>query len=360
MPEARRASVPEARQAGVVPEARKTNRAWQRAGALVCTVAVLALAATAASASTGTARSPDLGRGVASQQAQAGAAGGTDDAAATAICRSARHPVLARRLSQAIGAAMAGRESLVGLAVYDTKTRVHCGFHYRWHFYSASVVKVTILGALLHKLMVQHRYLTPVQVELTKLMIEQSDNQAASDLWAQVGRTWLQRFLNLAGMTHTILGRGGYWGLTFITAQDELTLLKILTTKNPVLDKPSRKYALSLMAHVIASQRWGVPAGTPAGVTVHLKNGWLPLPTHAWHVHSIGAFTSPRRTYMIVVLTENNPTMAYGIATIEDIAEVINHRLNPGEQAVVGRSPVSPGWGIPDEPVPPARVVKRG
>jgi hypothetical protein len=92
-------------------------------------------------------------------------------------------------------------------------------------------------------------------------------------------------------MTHTVLGPGGLWGLTQITASDETLLLRLLLEENPVLDTSSRSYALSLMAHVIASQRWGVPAGAPARLTAHVKNGWLPLPTHGWRIHSIGCFT---------------------------------------------------------------------
>lgn len=74
-------------------------------------------------------------------------------------------------------------------------------------------------------------------------------------------------------MTQTVLGPGGYWGLTRITAHDEDLLLRLLLTKNQVLDLASRRYALSLMAQVIGSQRWGVPAGAPARLTIHRANG---------------------------------------------------------------------------------------
>jgi hypothetical protein len=82
------------------------------------------------------------------------------------------------------------------------------------------------------------------------------------------------------------------------------------------------------MAEVIPSQRWGVPAGAQAGLTVHVKNGWLPLATHGWRIHSIGGFTGHGGGYSIVVLTQDNPTMPYGIAAIQTIARVINHDLH--------------------------------
>jgi hypothetical protein len=278
--------------------------------------------------------------------AQAGGASG----AASSICQSARHPALAARLSSGILSALSGRSSAVGLTVYDRVTGVTCKLHPHWHMDSASVVKVTILSALLRK---EHGNLTTAQKQLATQMITVSDNNAASALWAETGRPGLQNFLNLAGMQETQLGPDGYWGLTQITAHDEMTLLKLLTSKNSVLSAASCGYVLNLMAHVIPSERWGVPAGAPTNVTVHVKNGWLPQPTHGWRIHSIGSFSGHGRDYMIVVLTWNNPTMTYGVDTIQAVAEVINHALNPGVTAVIPASRPYPSWGTPDEQIPP-------
>jgi beta-lactamase class A len=183
-------------------------------------------------------------------------------------------------------------------------------------------------------------------------MITKSDNNAASALWADVGRSYLQRFLNLAQMRQTALGPSGYWGLTQITAHNEVLLLRLLVHPNQVLSTASRNYALNLMAHVISSQRWGVPAGAPASLTVHVKNGWLPRSTHGWRVHSIGSFTGRGRDYSIAVLTENNPSMAYGVATVEAIARVINRDLNPGTTAATPSSVPAPSLQTPDETIP--------
>ena len=246
------------------------------------------------------------------------------------FCRSSAHPALAHKLARDIEAARRGRVSAVAVRVDDPGKRLGCWIHSSWHFDSASAVKVTILGALLRKALDQHRYLTNTEAGWASAMITASDNAAASALWDELGRNYLQHFLNLAGMKETVLGPGGYWGLTGITAHDEVLLLRLLMKKNRVLDLPSRRYALSLMAKVIPSQRWGVPAGAPARLTVHVKNGWLPLKTHGWRVNSIGCFTGRRGGYRIVVLTQDNPTMAYGIQTIEGIARAVNRDLNPG------------------------------
>jgi len=288
----------------------------------------------------------------ASPAAGANAGSAATAAATLSVCESARHPGLAARLSSGISAALRGRSSVVGLTVADRVTGVTCKLHPHWHIDSASVVKVTILSALLRKLQEEHRSLTAQQQRIATEMITVSDNNAASTLWAETGHASLQRFLNLAGMQETQLDPDGFWGLTQITAHDELTLLRLLTSKNPVLSAASCGYVLNLMAHVTPSQRWGVPAGAPANVAVHVKNGWLPQPTHGWRINSIGSFSGHGRDYMIVVLTWNNPTMTYGVNTVQAVAEVINRMLNPGVTTVIPPSKPYPSWGTPDEEVP--------
>ena len=273
-------------------------------------------------------------------------------AASPAVCTSSSHPALAARIGQAILAARRSRVSFAAVEVYDPGVGMLCRVDGTSHFDSASVVKVTILGTLLHLAQVEHRYLTRTEQALAWAMITRSDNNAASALWAETGRSRLQHFLNLAGMTHTVLGPGGAWGLTRITAADETRLLWLLLTTNRVLDPASRSYALTLMADVIPAQRWGVPAGAPRSLVVHVKNGWLPLAPFGWRINSIGGFTGQGGGYSIVVLTLDNPSMAYGIATIEAIARVVNRDLNPGATARVPSSIISPAQETPDEAIP--------
>jgi beta-lactamase class A len=273
-------------------------------------------------------------------------------AASSAICSSSSHPALAARLGRDILAARRGRVSAVAVGVNDPGTGLVCWLNRSWHFDSASVVKVTILAALLRRAEDQHRFLTGIEAAWARAMITRSDNDAASALWAELGPDYLRHFLKLAGMAHTSLGPGGAWGLTQITAYDEVRLLRLLLNRNAVLAATSRSYVLRLMAKVIPSQRWGVPAGAPISLTAHVKNGWLPLATHGWRIHSIGCFTGHGGGYSIVVLTQDNPTMAYGIATIEAIARAIHHDFRPAAASVVPSSGPFPSWETPDEHIP--------
>ena len=267
------------------------------------------------------------------------AAGATASASAATTagvtCTSTSHPAMAAALARDIAAAHRGRSSTVAVWVDAPGAGVTCSFNGSAHFDSASVVKVTILEALLHKALDQHRYLTDTEADWARVMITRSDNNAASALWAHVGRSSIQHLLNVAGMRQTILGPGGYWGLTQITAHDEVLALRLLFNPNSVLSRNSRAYALGLMARVISGQRWGVPAGAPRSVAVHVKNGWLPRATHGWRINSIGGFSWRGGWYTIVVLSQDNPTMSYGITTVEAIAKVIHRDLNPGMTSAV-------------------------
>jgi beta-lactamase class A len=242
---------------------------------------------------------------------------------------------LAAKLSADIQGALRDRSGQHAVTVYDAVTKVSCQLDSSEHFDSASIVKAIILGALLRWHQETHTSLSSWERDQATLMITQSDNDAATALWDEVGMTRLQQFLNLAKMHETELGQDGYWGLTQVTAHDEMLLLELLTLPNSVLSNSSRSYELGLMSQVIPSQRWGTPAGAPKDVTVHVKNGWLPDDA-GWHVNSIGAFTGKGKNYMIAVLTTNNTadaTEQYGIDTIENVARLVHRDLNEARPA---------------------------
>ena len=132
-------------------------------------------------------------------------------------------------------AALAGRTGTESVAVYDRRRGVRCGVLAGRHYDSASVVKTAILAALLREAAAGHRPLTASEDALATRMITRSDNRAASALWRSVGPARLARFLRKAGMAHTTLDPAGHWGLTRITAADQITLLRRLTEPNALL-----------------------------------------------------------------------------------------------------------------------------
>lgn len=244
----------------------------------------------------------------------------------TVSCTSSK-AALATKLQKDITAALVNRKGTIAVGLYDRSTNTTCSLRASSSYDSASVVKVTVLATLLWDAKKHNRYLTDTEASLAKAMITKSDNTATSKLWKQLGLTKIKGFLSAAGMTKTVPGANGYWGLTQINVTDEQKLLKLITAKNSVLSDNSRAYILKLMGQVISSQRWGTPYGVPSGVSWHVKNGWLQRSTHGWRVHSVGTFNGGGHDYMITVLTWGNSTMNYGITTIQGVAKVIHKDL---------------------------------
>jgi hypothetical protein len=255
--------------------------------------------------------------------------------AAVPICTApAAHAALAAKLSKDIATAMSGRTGHIAVRVEDVTTGVECRYNEGSRSHSASVIKATILAALLYWRQQTGTSLTSKEKSEATLMIEQSDNAAATYLWNDVGHARLQQFVNAAQMTETQLNSGGYWGLSNITARDELQMMRILTepygsASNKLLNHASRTYELYLMQHVIPYDYWGITAGVPSGLNVYVKNGWLNDPV-LWVINSIGAVQGSGRDYKMAILTYGNPNEQYGINTVQAIAEDVNRDLNAG------------------------------
>ncbi len=172
-------------------------------------------------------------------------------------------------------------------------------------------------------------------------MIENSNNDAATALLHDVGGARaVQSFDNSIGMTGTTVSTKEFipgstlpgWGLTTTTARDEVRLVSKFAFRNTVLSDASRSFGLNLMEHVESDQAWGVSGGVPSGVTVALKNGWLPADlanSTDYQIDSIGWIRGNGRDYVLAVLSNGNPTMGDGIATINYIAARIYSELGP-------------------------------
>lgn len=225
---------------------------------------------------------------------------------------------------------LAGRPSTAAVEVRDLTTGREYGYHATKAYDSASVVKIAILAATVHRAEQEHRALTTKEKSLLSRMIRRSDNGAATTLWNRLGRgDALDEFFEAAGMAHTKAGPRGYWGLTRVTAADQVVLMALLTQPNALLSEAGRTYARGLMAEVDPSQDWGVSAGPGKGTTVELKNGWLPRGKHGWAVHSVGHVQGQGRDYLIAVLTLDNKSESRGIATVEGASKIVWRALAP-------------------------------
>ncbi len=243
-------------------------------------------------------------------------------------------------LGARVQAYLAGRQGRVEVAVYDLSTGQQWTLGQPAPEAEASVVNLEILQAVLSQRTAQRTVLSLTEQELTPPMIEQSDNDAATTLWGDVGGAkGMRTFDHKARLARTspsnCLKCPGFswpgWELTTTTPQDQITVLRQIVRSSGVLDKNDQKYALYLLENVTPSQRWGVSGGVPGGVTVALKNGWLPLDAgnSDWQVNSVGWVSGDRRNYLMAVFSAGNPSEQYGIDTLNHLGAMVWSALAP-------------------------------
>ncbi len=231
------------------------------------------------------------------------------------------------------------RAGTVLAAVYDIGTGQTWRLGQGQPQYEASVVKLDVLETLLAERESDRAPLSASDRLLTQQMIEDSDNDAATSLWYEVGGpAKIRSFNTAAGLADTspssCVDCPGFpwpgWGLSTTTPTDQLALLRKLIEPSALLTSAERGYALSLMENVTPSQRWGVSGGVPTQVTVALKNGWLPLDASDtdWQINSVGWISGQGRDYLMAVLTTGNPTEQYGIDTIDQLAAIVWKDMN--------------------------------
>ena len=292
--------------------------------AVVITIVVLKLAHHPASASPAANGSP------APSEAAAGPSSAAPSVPAT--------PAPVRDPFRAAAAFLGRRSGTVLAAVYDVRTGQTWTIGAGPPQDEASVVKLDILETLLAQRSKTGAALSASDAALAANMIEDSDNDAATDLWESVGgSTGIGSFNAAAGLARTTpsscLQCSGFpwpgWGLTTTVPADQLALLREIVQPSQLLTAAQQRYALGLMENVTPSQRWGVSGGVPATVTVALKNGWLPLNTAEtdWQVNSVGWVAGQGRDYLAAVLTTGNATEQYGIDTISGLSALLWQHL---------------------------------
>lgn len=224
------------------------------------------------------------------------------------------------RLAAALRPLLREHTGNLAVGVIDRSTGAVASYGGRRHFHTASIVKADILATLL----LQHRQagtaLSAQEKADATAMIEQSDNDAATALWDDIGSAAGLAAANVVlKLTHTVPGAAGYWGLTSTTVVDQLRLLTDLTATSGPLTAASRGYEVGLMERVVTGQAWGVPAAASPGTVSAVKNGWLPDP-RLWVINSIGVVHRDGQELLIAVLSNDQPNQAAGIGQVQQAA----------------------------------------
>jgi hypothetical protein len=206
------------------------------------------------------------------------------------------------------------------VAVDDLSTGGQAAYAGGQEFVTASIVKVDILVTLLYQAQEAGQALSAGEQELAATMIEDSDNDSASDLYYDVGGAAPSGAPDrVCGLTETTVGTEGYWGLTTTTVDDQIRLLRVVFARPSPLSAASQDYIQTLMSQVETGQQWGIPAAADPGTQFEVKNGWLPNPV-LWEINSIGEITRGGQRMLIAVLSDDNASEDSGISLVEAAA----------------------------------------
>ena len=209
---------------------------------------------------------------------------------------------------------LAGRAGRTAFAVVDSEGRMS-GVHEHWTFVSASVVKAMLLVAYLRRLDARgQRRVDPFSNSFLYPMINVSDNSAATQTWSIVGDSGLYDVAHAAGMTDFSIV--GIWANAQISAADQA---RFFFEMDSLIPREFVGYARYLLSTIAGYESWGIPAvARPRGYAVFFKGGWRGTGLGQL-VHQVGRLEGHGRTFSIAVMTDGDPSMAYGIGTIEGV-----------------------------------------
>jgi hypothetical protein len=212
------------------------------------------------------------------------------------------------------------------LAVVDTEGRLS-GIRVHDRFITGSVVKAMLLVAYLRRLdaMGQHT-VDPNSNSFLYPMINQSDNNAATQCWSIVGNGGLYAVAHAAGMTDfsvdTGASWGSQWGAALLSAADQA---RFFFEMDSLIPKQFVGYARYLFSTIAGYESWGIPAvARPLGYQVFFKGGWRPSPD-TFLVHQIARLEGHHHVFSIAVMTDGDSDMGYGIGTIQGVTSTLLH-----------------------------------
>ncbi len=204
----------------------------------------------------------------------------------------------------------AQRGGSVSFAVIDSRGRLS-GYHADRQYVSASVVKAMLLVAYLRS----HRTLGSGARGTLSSMIRVSDNDAADAIYQAVGDSGLYAVARKAGMKD--FSANGWWTNAQIAPADQA---RFFLNMDAMIPSQHVAFARQLLSSITSNQGWGIAAaGRANGWKVYFKGGWRTT-SRGQLVHQSARLERSGERIAIVVMTDGDPSMSYGIATIRGIA----------------------------------------
>jgi Beta-lactamase enzyme family len=208
---------------------------------------------------------------------------------------------------------IAHRHCFCSFAVIDTRGRLR-GFAPHRVYVTASVVKAMLLVSYLRK--IGHRRPGAAERGALGPMIRESDNHRATAIYRRLGDAALRRLARRAGMRRFSIA--GFWANARFSAEDQARFMRRFDRLVPRLN---RLYARRLLASIVKRQRWGFSRFS-------LRKGWKTFFKGGWRgtgrgrlVHEVALFQRGRQRFSLAVLSDGNPSMAYGTRTLRGVAK---------------------------------------
>lgn len=205
------------------------------------------------------------------------------------------------------------REGIVAFAVVASDGKLY-GYHAHTQFVTASVVKAMLLVGYLRT----HTKLSSWATSTLGNMIHVSDNNAATAIYHIVGDKGLRAVAAAAAMRNFSVSVS--WGRAQLTPADQA---RFFFSMDKLIPKQHDAFARRLLSHITSSQSWGIPSvGRAAKWQVFFKGGWRTT-AQGQLVHQVARLEKPHETMAIAVMTNGDPSMAYGIATIRGVCSIL-------------------------------------
>jgi hypothetical protein len=213
---------------------------------------------------------------------------------------------------------LASRTGRTAFAVEDTEGRMS-GAHIHRTFPTASVVKAMLLVAYLRHLAATGQHTVDAgSNSFLYPMIHVSDNSAATKTWSIVGDSGLYSIAKLAGMTDFSVS--GFWLSARLSPADQA---HFFFEMDSLIPREFIGYARFLLSTIEPSQSWGIPViARPLGYQTFFKDGSEPTGLGQL-VHQVDRLEGRGRIFAVAVMTDGDPTMQYGIDTIQGVAAAL-------------------------------------
>jgi D-alanyl-D-alanine dipeptidase len=246
----------------------------------------------------------------------------------------ARFPAAAR--IRAVQRYLSTRAGVNSWALIDNWGRLR-GFAPQRVYVTASVVKAMLLTAYLR--MLGNRMPSTGDRAALNRMITVSSNEAADTIYSRLGDAPLYDLAHRAGMTHFSVA--GYWANAHFSAEDQARFFNRI---DRLIPKASRGYARTLLSSIVSQQRWGFSRYSLArGFKTFFKGGWRGTGAGQL-VHEAALFERGPLRISMAVLTDGNPSQAYGQETLRGVAQRIFGSPRPSA-ARAGGEPRRPKEG---------------